>query len=175
MNISFITVLIFLTLSLPISFSFSAGKETLFSLGNGIFNFNKSSPRTFVQGEYKGETFFRELRPQVGAFITHQGSFYLYSGLAYDISLAQWILTPSFSSGLYFKGKGRDLGFPLEFRSALEGTFRFQEGSRMGVVIYHISNAKIRLKNPGVNGIAFIISIPLKTTTDQKMSFIPFF
>jgi len=140
------------------------GKElpSLLSLGIGDFNFTGHHHKFLFQAEYKRSPFIDHLRTQVGIFITTQEATFLYTGLAYDILLGKsFVLTPSFSPGLYFRGEGKDLGFPLEFRSALEFALRFKNASRLGMMAYHISNAGIGHRNPGVNVFALFYAIPL--------------
>ena len=59
------------------------------------------------------------------------------------------VLTPSFAPGYYHEGSGLDLGHALEFRSQIEFAYRFDDRSRIGVAVSHMSNASIADENPG--------------------------
>lgn len=139
----------------------------LLHIGVGVFNIVRNTKATNFQIEYRSDFPFYQnsflfFRPLVGAMGTTQGSGYIYGGIAFDIFLSQRVVfTPSFAPGIYWKGKGMDLGFPLEFRSAAELAYRFQNKSRFGAMFYHLSNASIGSKNPGTECLVFFYSIPL--------------
>jgi lipid A 3-O-deacylase len=138
-------------------------KEALLSLGAGYTNITKSHNRRLLfQLEYKWKPIVAELRPQAGAFVTVQRSAYFYGGFAYDLLLGEKVvLTPSLSVGVYMRGKGKDLGFPINFRSAIELAYRFDNKARLGAVLYHLSHAHMAHRNPGINILAVFYSIPL--------------
>ena len=71
-------------------------------------------------------------------------------------------MTPSFIPGVYCKGSGKDLGYPLEFRSSLELAYEWCCKARLSGQFYHISNASLSKKNPGANALALIFCIPFK-------------
>ncbi len=148
---------------IPAFFIYSSeSKPALLTVGAGVFNVVKPSRRSQYQLEYKPAPSFYGIRPFVGAFVTDRASFYIYGGMFYDIYLGKgFILTPSFAPGFYFKGHGKDLHFPLEFRSCLEIAYEFKNKSRFGAQFYHISNASIAHKNPGEESLIFYYAIPL--------------
>lgn len=139
----------------------------LLSVGAGIFNIvrNKKSPN--FQVEYRSNfPFYRNsilfFRPLVGVMATMAGSGYIYTGIAFDIFFTKNIVfTPSFAPGIYIKGGGMELGFPLEFRSSAELSYRFNNKSRFGAMFYHMSNASLGFKNPGTECLVFFYAIPL--------------
>ncbi len=65
------------------------------------------------------------------------------------------------AAGLYAKGGGKNLHYPLEFRSSIECAYIFDDESRLGLQLSHISNASIARRNPGVESIVVIYSFPL--------------
>jgi len=135
----------------------------LLSFGLGIFNMIKDPTHVLFQFEYK-RTFsnFKKARPIFGAFTTEQLSTYLYAGVGYDIFIFNNIVfTPSFSAGIYFPGYGRKLYFPLEYRSSAELAYVLKNKNRIGAQFYHISNASIGRKNPGVEALVVSYSIAL--------------
>ena len=137
----------------------------LLSVGAGVFNIIRNRKSTNFQIEYRSDyAFYRNsmlfFRPLVGIMATTRGSVYLYAGIAFDIFLfPQLVFTPSFSPGIYMKGGGMELGFPLEFRSSVELSYRFKNKSRFGAMFYHMSNASIGFKNPGTECLVFFYSI----------------
>jgi hypothetical protein len=135
-------------------------KKGLISVGAGIFNITRTHMQWLAEIEYKWKPVFFELRPQVGFFITDCHATYFYGGISYDIMLPlRLVLTPSFCPGLYFKGdRGKNLGYPLEFRSCLELSFRFVNENRIGAKFYHISNASLGSHNPGANNFVLFVA-----------------
>lgn len=89
------------------------------------------------------------------------GSLHAFGGFLLDVYLGdRFVVTPSFAPGLYSAGRGKDLGFPVEFRSQLEVSYRFSSGTRIGVGMNHISNAKLGHINPGIESVSFTLSTP---------------
>ena len=82
-------------------------------------------------------------------------SIYLSSGLQKKIDLSQKIsLVPSFSIGLYEEfDDGKDMGYPVEFKSEIELNYNLSKSSLFGVTWNHISNADIGGTNPGSDSV----------------------
>lgn len=92
--------------------------------------------------------------PAVGLSGTSDGNLWLYGTLRFDWRVSErWTVTPQVGASLYEDGDGLDLGGPLEFRSGLELSYRFERGARLGFVFYHLSNARIYDDNPGSNSL----------------------
>lgn len=142
-----------------------SARETkkLLNFGSGVYDIISNPNSALFQCEYRSFLkCYPAVRPLSGAMITTNAAFYIYSGMAFDIFLGKsWILTPSFAPGLYFKGHGKDLFFPLEFRSSLELSYELPNQGRLGGQFYHISNASMGKKNPGVEALVFFYSYPL--------------
>lgn len=101
-------------------------------------------------------------RPIVGAMATTKGSFYAYLGLNFDILFFDHLLfAPGFAAGYYAAGGGKNLGYPLEFRSGIELAWQFCDWHRLGIHFYHLSNASIGRKNPGEESLVLFYDIPL--------------
>lgn len=113
--------------------------------------------------EYRFRDMFKGLRPTVGINSTDEGDVYGYGGVNWDIPLADsgFYLTPNFMVGLYHQGGGKDLGGALEFRSGIEGSYEFSNGSRLGATFNHISNASIYDKNPGAEALLLVYQHPV--------------
>ena len=71
------------------------------------------------------------------------------------IDLSQKIsLVPSFSIGLYEEfDDGKDMGYPVEFKSEIELNYNLSKSSLFGVTWNHISNADIGGTNPGSDSV----------------------
>ncbi len=89
--------------------------------------------------------------PLLGAMGTGDGAFYAYVGFGLDFHLGRRLtVQPNWAAGVYDQGReGRDLGGPVEFRSALDVSFEIGERSAAGLSFYHLSNAGIYDRNPG--------------------------
>ena len=135
----------------------------LLNIGAGVYDIIHNPENVLGQLEYRFA--FQKhppFRPLVGIMGTDKASFYVCAGGAYDLFLGtRFVLTPSFAPGLYFKGKGKNLHFPLEFRSSMELAFVFKNQARIGGQFYHISNASLGRKNPGAEALVFFYSLPL--------------
>ena len=87
--------------------------------------------------------------------MTENKAFYLYSGVQAEYEIGFLKITPSFAPGYYNYGDGKDLGFPLEFKSEVQVTLGLGENSELGMSYNHISNASLGDKNPGANSYMF--------------------
>jgi lipid A 3-O-deacylase len=54
----------------------------------------------------------------------------------------------------------------IEFRSGFELAYRFDDHSRLGVAVHHLSNASIGADNPGTETALIYYSIPLNSLFD---------
>lgn len=142
-----------------------------FSVASGIFDVMRERHRTCeFDAEYKFHVGWMrspyqvlEFRPLVGVMATVQGSFYAYLGINFDLLFWDHLLfAPGFAAGYYAKGGGKDLGYPIEFRSGIELAWQFTDWRRLGVHFYHLSNASIGHKNPGEESLVFFYDIPIR-------------
>ncbi len=103
------------------------------------------------------------LVPAAGVVGTEEGEFWAYAGLLRPFHVAPlWRLTPGFGVSLYEEGgSGKDLGGPLQFRSSLELSRRLARGGRLGLAVYHLSNASIYENNPGANSVVLTWASPV--------------
>src|SRR5215472_6587027 len=129
------------------------------AIGGGAFDVvpNSSSKKPGVGstglalGEYRFGDVLWIVAPFVGAFGTGKGAFYGYGGFGFDINFFErFVLTPTAAVGYFTHGTGVDLGAHTEFRTGAEFDYRFDNLNRVGVGLYHISNAGIGKQNPGV-------------------------
>ena len=66
----------------------------------------------------------------------------------------------SFGCGYYKDGNEIKAGNPLEFYIGIDVFYRFKNKSRLGVGIFHISNADSGKKNPGSETLVLKYQIP---------------
>ena len=119
----------------------------------GLFDIFDDHKALEIGLEYRFRTFQLwglDFEPVVGGSTTGDGNIWGYAGLRHDLRLSnRWVATPQFAVGLYEDGEGRDLGGPVEFRSGLEISYQLRRGGRVGLLFYHLSNARLFELNPG--------------------------
>lgn len=135
------------------------------SLGAGLWDaFKYDDNAADFRVEYRhGAPLFWKIKPFVAAEATTDGSVWGGAGILLDLKLASNIyVTPSFGAGLYAHGSSdKDLDYPVEFRSQIEGGYEFMNGHRAGIALSHLSNAGLGDDNPGVEVINFYYHIPI--------------
>ena len=135
--------------------------ETKLNFFTGMFDFSDHKQASGVIGlQHQNDELFRKsflgnLSPISGAFITEKNAFYIYSGVQAEYEVGFLTITPSFAPGYYNYGDGKDLGYPLEFKTELQMSFDISETSHLGMSYNHISNASLGTKNPGANSYMF--------------------
>ncbi len=146
---------------------FSGGAQaqdpSFLTFSGGYFDFNRQKNTAAEAGvQWRGAEKLWIFQPMVGAMATSDVSGNIYAGISLDIFFGnRLVLRPSFAPGLYTKGsKGHDLGHVIEFRSGAEIAYRFDNRSRLGLEVYHLSNAHLGDKNPGEESIVLTYSIP---------------
>ena len=102
-----------------------------------------------------------KIKPFAGLEATSDLAIYGLGGILFDIPLGPVMITPSFGAGLYSRGQGRDLGFPVEFRSQIEVGYKFENEMRVSVAYSHISNGNLSEYNPGVDMISAYLHVPV--------------
>ena len=136
-------------------------KETELNIFTGMFDFSDDKQASGILGlQHQNEELYRKsflgnLSPITGGFLTAKNAFYLYSGVQAEYDLGFLTITPSFAPGYYNYGDGKDLGYPLEFKSEIQMTFNLSDSTNLGMSYNHISNASLGSKNPGANSYMF--------------------
>ncbi|MBU6383658.1 MAG: acyloxyacyl hydrolase [Verrucomicrobia bacterium] len=142
----------------------------LLSFGIGAYDFYRDRYRTFeFEIEYKpyvkafkSPNRYLEFRPLIGVMATARGTFYGYLGINFDLLFCDHIhFAPGFAAGYFTPGKGKNLGYPLEFRSGIELGWQFSDWHRLGIHFYHLSNASLGRRNPGEESLVLFYDIPL--------------
>ena len=140
-----------------------ADDPAFFSFSAAWFDVNKQDDSA-LEGriEYRSDKKFWFLKPFGGVMGTSDGAAHGYVGVLVDIYFGRRIVvTPSFAPGLYHDGSGKDLGYPVQFRSQLEIAYRFDDRSRLGISFNHLSNGGLDDSNPGVESLAITYSMPI--------------
>ena len=130
----------------------SEGDSVRWNFYAGAFDIIDSDKAIEAGFEHRFEPFTlwrQTFVPMAGIAATDEESVWAYAGLRWELSLGRWVVAPNFAASLYEDGDGKDLGGVIEFRSGLEVARRLQNGSRVGLLFYHLSNARIYELNPG--------------------------
>jgi lipid A 3-O-deacylase len=132
--------------------------------GAGAFDFQRDKTITAeFDLAYRSDYKLWILKPHGGVLGTAAGAFYAYGGFLVDMYFGNRIVaTASTAVGPYIKGSGKDLGGVIEFRSGLDLAYRFDDRSRLGVGIYHMSNTGLWSKrNPGEETALLFYQMPV--------------
>ena len=153
----FLNILLFFLISCFTSFADETSKETEFNFFTGMFDFSDDKQKSGILGiQHQNENLFRNsflgrLSPISGGFLTEKNAFYLYTGVQAEYEMGPFKITPSFAPGYYNYGDGKDLGYPLEFKSEMQISLDLSKSTQLGMSYNHISNASLGSKNPGAN------------------------
>jgi lipid A 3-O-deacylase len=146
----------------------SPGDPPRVALGGGAFDVlpDSKKPGAGVTGlalsEYRFGDVLWIVAPFIGVMGTGKGAFYGYGGFGLDVNVAEkWVIAPTAAVGYFSHGAGIDLGAHCEFRTGAEIDYRFDNLTRLGVGFYHMSNAGIGQKNPGVELATLVVTVPL--------------
>jgi lipid A 3-O-deacylase len=122
------------------------------SVGAGVFNVfkhNGGDRSAAFQMEYRFGDRLGIFGPAIGGMVNSDGAVNPYAGIYTDLAMGPIIVSPFAGAGYYFEGNSKDLGGPFEFRLALDVAYEFDNQSRLGVRLSHLSNAGIYDHNPG--------------------------
>ena len=116
---------------------------------SGLFGLQHQNDELFIEAD-RGR-----FSPITGVFITANNAFYLYTGVQAEYQFGSLAITPSFAPGYYGEGNGKDLGYPLEFKTEIQMSYDLSNTTHLGMSYNHISNASLGDKNPGANSYMF--------------------
>lgn len=146
----------------------SPAEPSSIATGAGAFDFTPNRKKrdaaraAQLQGEYRFGDVLWIFAPFVGLMGTSSGAFYGYAGFGVDINFgSNWVLTPTFAGGYWYRGGGTNLGSWWEFRSGAEFDYRFDNRSRLGIAFYHMSNAGLTRENQGEQALLLVYTVPL--------------
>ena len=168
---NFKPIYIFVFIIVMISSSVCAKDSSRFSVGLGIFNYMEdgSPPHNDQSGMinlelHSGRKMFNLIKPFAGFLGTNENAYYAYGGFGIDGYYGKkknFVVTPSLACGYYKDGKEIKAGNPLEFYIGIDMFYRFKNNARIGVGIFHISNADSGKKNPGSETLVLKYQIPM--------------
>ena len=142
----------------------TADDPDFLSFAVGQYDFNqRDDEATELRLEYRSdEKVLWIFKPFAAFTATTDATLFLHAGLLVDVFLGRRIvLTWSEAPGYYHRGdSGKDLGHALEFRSQIEVSNRFDDRSRLGVALSHMSNAGIGDDNPGTENLVLTYAVP---------------
>tara|TARA_B110000196_G_scaffold232588_1_gene201081 strand:+ start:350 stop:898 length:549 start_codon:yes stop_codon:yes gene_type:complete len=136
-------------------------KHNEYNFYTGTFDWSDDGKKSTLIGlqhqdeDLNRDTFFGKLSPITGALITADNATYMYTGVQAQYKIGNINFTPSFTPGFYNKGKGKDLGHTMEFKSEVQFSLNLPSDSELGFSYNHISNASLGDKNPGANSYMF--------------------
>ena len=159
-------ILIALTSFTFFNFAYSADEntnkyKTELNFFTGMFDWSDHKQASGLIGlQHQNDELFIEMdngifSPITGAFITSKNAFYIYTGVQAEYQFGSLAITPSFAPGYYGEGNGKDLGYPLEFKSEIQMSLDISDSTHLGMSYNHISNASLGNKNPGANSYMF--------------------
>lgn len=134
-----------------------------FSIFGGSYDYDDDNTTTLtgINIHYSNEFNIFDIMnvsPVIGGFVTAKSASMIYGGFDTKLGSEKIYLNPSFSTGLYNNGSGKDLGNTLQFKSELNIFYSINDGSRVGLGSHHISNAGLSSVNPGVNNFYLIFN-----------------
>ena len=98
--------------------------------------------------------------PAIGLMGNTDGGAFGYAGIYSDLAYGNVMATPLLGAGGYVEGDSKDLGGVFQFRTGLGIAYQFDDGTRLGVRVAHISNAGIHDDNPGEEDLMLVYSSP---------------
>jgi lipid A 3-O-deacylase len=135
-------------------------------LGAGVYDLvgNAHRNQTFAaDAEFRYGQKFYGVGPAVGIIQDARGGGMAYLGFYSDFALGPVVVTPLAGLGAWWHGGNDDeqLGGTFEFRLGLSVAYQFDNQSRLGIRLGHISNASLHRRNPGDNDLMLTYALPL--------------
>lgn len=137
----------------------------MLTLGVGSFDAVDGEARAVdLRVEYRPDyAIYYLFKPLLGIAGTTDGAIYGYAGLRVDAYLGdRFLISPNVSLTGYHQGGGKDLGSAGVLRSGIDASFRFNDGSRLGLSFHHMSHGRVFGDvNPGTETFLITCSLPL--------------
>lgn len=149
-----------------------AAEPTLLAVSAGAFDcYKQVNPAAELGLQWRGSGRLWRLGPMAGAMATTDGAFNAYLGMSLDVPLGEHLaLRASVAPGAYAKGRGKELHSVFQIRSGIEAAWRFGTRLRVGVELYHLSNADLTEVNPGEESLVLTVAVPLSRSTASRAS-----
>ena len=160
-----VALCLFVVLLALASVAVHADEPALLYLGAGSVGILDEHQESGAVLEYRPALRWHGVGPWVGFEADEEGAVFGAAGVMLDLPLGErWVVTPSFGGGHYSKGEGIDLGSTMQFRSAVELSYRFDNGTRLGLCCSHMSNGGINDFNPGTEVLRAVLAVPLRAS-----------
>ena len=165
------SITLFFCLVLMCNFAIARDNKPRVSLGLGQFNFmedgtgpyNKTSEVMNLE-IHSGKKLFNVIKPFAGFLGTTAGTYYGYGGFGIDgyyTKKKNIILSPAVACGYYKDGSEIKAGNHMEFYIGIDLFYRFENNVRLGMGIFHISNADSGYRNPGSETLILKYQVPI--------------
>jgi len=101
------------------------------------------------------------LIPSIGAGYSEGDASFIFASVEKEFYLSnRWILGTTFGFGRFDESEDLLLGSRFQFRSGVKLSYQLKNKYRLGLEIYHLSNAGISNINPGTEPVFLTVSIP---------------
>ena len=132
------------------------------TIGIGAFDAVKTDPASAeIRAEYRSGRKLLFLGPIVGVMANSDGGVFGYGGFYFEF---QWtdrvVFTPAAGVAAYHSGDGKPLGGTFQFYLGIDVAYRFDNNTRLGLKVGHISNADIHNENDGAESVLLTYTIP---------------
>ncbi len=134
------------------------------SLQYGDTYFSEDVIGTEIYAIYDVPKRYGAFQPTVGASLTSNNDFWMGAGGKWSterVTDSPIFIELSVMPGLYVRGDGPNIGFPLQFRGALGAGYNFDNGASISVFFDHRSNANLSEVNSGIETLGVRLSMTL--------------
>ncbi len=120
------------------------------------------TPRLGLEYRFRPQSRLR-LGPDLGVSLSTDQMVYLYADLRREFWLDEhWVFAARAGFGGFFEDSSEiDLGDTLQFRTGFDLERRFDNGMRLGLSFFHLSNAGLSDRNPGTEELLVTWTLPL--------------
>lgn len=133
-------------------------EDTRWAVYAGRWGVGKTGETSELGFEGRRRVDFHDLDLVGGLAGTADEALWVYAGASLGWVLSdRWEVRPGFAISFFDEGDGKDLGGPIEFRSSLELAYGLRSDLRVGLLVYHLSNAGFYDLNPGANSVVLTI------------------
>ena len=136
-----------------------------FAVGHAaVFDLDKIENPTIYKLEYRAKPIksWWGLAPGLGHSRSEDGSNFSFLYLEKDFNVINhWFASINFGPGFFSDSDEIILGNALEFRSGLRLGYEFNNGSRLALELFHLSNGGISEINPGTEPAFISWTMPL--------------
>lgn len=133
----------------PVALARSGPDAGVVGLGSFDIKDRRSARSGAANLEYRFGRKLFVIGPALGLVANLEGGVYGYFGLYADISVGPVVISPQVAAGGYSRGDSEDLGGVFEFRETVDLSYRFGNGSRLGVAWRTSRTRASTMRTPG--------------------------